>query len=59
MENGIGYSGLKLHNDDREPVWGRSESDSAAKASDSTKTMTAVQEVIINFVSLLRLSSFF
>lgn len=44
MENVIGYSVLKLHNDDREPVWGRSESDRAGKAYDSTKTMTAVKE---------------
>lgn len=47
LENGIGYSGVKLHNDDREPVWGRGESDSAGKAYDSTKAMTAVKEVLV------------
>lgn len=51
MENGIGYSGVKLHNDDRESVWGRSESDSAGKACDSaTRTVPAVKEVLVYFV---------
>lgn len=52
MENVIGYSRLKLHHDDREPVWGHSESDRAGKAYDSAETMTAVKEVIINFAAL-------
>jgi len=43
MEYGIGYSGVKLHHDDREPVWGRGESDCAGKAYESTRAMPAVK----------------
>ncbi len=38
MKNAIGHSEAKQHNDDRETVRGRSESDSAGKACDSSRT---------------------
>lgn len=42
MDDGIGCSGVKLHNDDRKTVRGRSESASAGKDYDSTETITAL-----------------